>query len=133
MTTQLGFLDTNLFVHSLYSNDRHYARCREIIAALEDGSAQGWLDATIIYELTFILARGRRFTDRMAIASYVQNIISLAGVHVENEDLLMAAIDRWARRGVGFADAWLFVQAMATGQPVCTVNLRDFSGVSNTF
>jgi len=133
MTTQLGFLDTNLFVHSLYSNDRHYARCRQIIATLEDGSAQGWLDVTIVYELTFILARGRRFTDRMAIAHYVQSIISLAGVDVENEDFLLAALDRWARRGVGFADAWLFVQAMATGRPVCTVKMRDFGGASNTF
>jgi hypothetical protein len=47
--------------------------------------------------------------------------------------LFVAALDRWAVHGVSFADAWLFAQAMASGQPVCTVNARDFKGVVNTF
>lgn len=133
MIAQFGYLDTNLFVHSLHPNDPHCARCQEIIDALEDGSAQGWLDATVIYELTFILVRKRRFPDRAAIAEYLRTIITLPGIRVENEALLIAAIDRWSVHGVGFADAWIFVQAMAGGQPVCTVNARDFSGVVNTY
>ena len=133
MSVQLGYLDTNIFVHNLYPNDRHYLRCREIIAALESGAAQGWIDRTVIYELTFILARGRRFPDRSALAEYVRSIITMVGVRVEDEVLLITALDRWAVHGVSFADAWLFVQAMADGQPVCTVNARDFKGVVNTF
>jgi predicted nucleic-acid-binding protein len=133
MTVQLGYLDTNIFVHSLYPNDRHYLRCREIIAALESGAAQGWIDRIVVYELTFILARGKRFPDRPALTEYVRSIITMGGVRVEDEELLITALDRWANQGVSFADAWLFVQAMASGQPICTVNARDFKGAVNTF
>jgi predicted nucleic acid-binding protein len=133
MRGELGYLDTNIFVHHLYPNDRHYSRCRAIVAALEDGSATGWLDATIVYELTFILARGRRLPNRRAIAEYVQSIIAMPGVKAEEPQVLAAALERWAARGVGFADAWLFARALADGRPICSVNARDFTEVGNTF
>jgi predicted nucleic-acid-binding protein len=133
MTIDLGYLDTNIFVHSLHPKDETYARCREIITALEEGSATGQLDVTVVYELSFILARGRRFPDRLAIAEYIQSILTMTGVIVEDTEILKTALERWATRGVGFADAWLFARALASETSVCTANARDFSGVRNTF
>jgi predicted nucleic acid-binding protein len=133
MTINLGYLDTNIFVHNLHPKVENYARCREIITALEEGRATGRLDATVVYELTFILARSRRFPDRPAIAEYVQSILTMTGVIVEDLETLKTALERWATRGVGFADAWLFARALADETSVCTANARDFPGVRNTF
>ena len=35
MATELGYLDTNVFVHALFPQDVQYARCRAIVADLE--------------------------------------------------------------------------------------------------
>ena len=40
---ELGYLDTNLFVHALYPNDPHYPRCRTILTALAEGEATALL------------------------------------------------------------------------------------------
>lgn len=129
----LGYLDTNLFVHALYPNDPHYPRCRALLAALADGTATGWLDVVVVYELTFILARRRRFPNRQAIERYLRGILAAPGVQVDDHATLVATLSRWATRGVGFADAWLLARARATGRPICSVNDRDFDGVLNTF
>ena len=54
-------------------------------------------------------------------------------MRAEDRPTLLAALGSWATRGVGFADAWLLARARATGQPICSVNERDFGGVPNTF
>ncbi len=131
--TMLGYLDTNLFVHALYPNDPHYLRCRALLAALADGTATGWLDVVVVYELTFILARRRRFPDREAIERYLRGILAAPGVRTEDRPALLTALGSWATRGVGFADTWLLARAQATGRPICSVNERDFGGVPNTF
>ena len=33
---QLGWLDTNLFIHALFPRDPHYPRCQELLRALAD-------------------------------------------------------------------------------------------------
>jgi predicted nucleic acid-binding protein len=129
----LGYLDTNLFVHVLYPNDPHYPRCRAILSALADDQAIGWLDAIVVYELTFILARRRRFPDRQAIARYVRGIIEAPGVMAPDKQVLIAALDRWVTQGVGFADAWLYVRSANDGKSICSANSRDFGGVQNTY
>jgi predicted nucleic acid-binding protein len=128
----LGYLDTNLFVHALYPNDPHYPRCRALLAGLAAGTATGWLDVVVVYELTFILARRRRFPDRPAIERYLRGILAAPGVQADDRATVLAALSRWATHGVSFADAWLLTRAQATGQPICSVNDRDF-GVPNTF
>ena len=131
--SELGYLDTNLFVHALYPNDPHYPRCLAILTALAEGEATGWLDAIVVYELTFILGRRRRFPDRRSIARYVRGIIETPGVVAADKGLLLAALDRWVAQGIGFADAWLITCSSAIGSSVCSANARDFQGVSNTY
>jgi predicted nucleic acid-binding protein len=133
VTGDLGYLDTNLFVHALYPNDPHYPRCRAILSTLADDQAVGWLDAIVVYELTFILARRRRFPDRQAIARYVRGIIEAPGVMAPDKQALLTALDRWVAQGVGFADAWLFARSVTDSVSICSANSRDFGGVQNTF
>lgn len=95
----LGYLDTNLFVHALYPNDPHYPRCRALLAALADVTATGWLDVVVVYELTFILARRRRFPDRQAIERYLRGILAAPGVQVDDRATLLAALGRWRAPG----------------------------------
>lgn len=133
VTGDLGYLDTNLFVHALYPNDPHYPRCRAILTALADEQATGWLDVVVVYELTFILARRRRFPDRQAIARYIRGIVEAPGVMVVDKQMLLTALYRWAMQSVGFADAWLFTRSLMEGRAICSANSRDFGGVPNTY
>lgn len=130
---ELGYLDTNLFVHALYPNDPHYPRCRALLTALAEGEATGWLDAIVVYELTFVLGRRRRFPDRQAIARYVGGIIETPGVVAADKGLLLVALERWVAQGIGFADAWLFACSAAANVAVCSANARDFQDVPNTY
>lgn len=133
MSEQFGRLDTNIFVHALFPRDTQYARCRAIIAALGDGSGEGWLDPLVVHELTYVLLRVRQFRDRAAIGIYLRDLLRMPGLQTAQRSLLLTALARWATRGGGFVDAWLATLALGDGQPVCTANARDFPDVRNTF
>lgn len=133
MTTKFGWLDTNLFVHPLFANDPHRPRCHAILQGLQDGDAEGWLDPTVVHELTFVLGRQRQFADRRDVHQYVQGIVLAPGVHAEDKPGLLEALDHWERQNVGFVDAWLGVLARRRGMPICSVNRADFPGLPNTF
>ncbi len=133
MSGQLGYLDTNPFVHALFPQDPHYPRCRVLITELNGGNAEGWLDPLVIHELTYVLLRLPHFPDRTAVEVYPQDILRAPGVRAPQRALLLAALARWAGRGGGFVDAWLATQALADGQPVCSANVRDFPDVPNAF
>lgn len=133
MSDRLGYLDTNLFVHALFPNDAHASRCQALLSALDEGRAEGWLDPLVIHELTYVLLNLRRFPDRTAVEAYLRDLLRAPGVRAPQRALLLAALARWASRGGGFVDAWLATLALAEGQPVCSVNARDFPDVRNTF
>jgi predicted nucleic acid-binding protein len=133
MATELGYLDTNLFVHALFPQDTQYARCRAIVADLEQGVATGWLDPLVIHELTYVLLNLRRFSDRAAVERYLRGIVRSPGVQSAERDTILAALSRWASRGGGFVDAWRATRALEQGHSVCSVNARDFPDVPNTF
>lgn len=133
MTVQLGWLDTNLFVHALFPGDRQHARCREIIRALEEGAAEGWVDLLIVHELTYVLGRLRVFPNRAAIQHYIRTILLNPNIQAADKAALLEVVARWATEGVGFADAWLTMLAQRHGLAVCSANVADFPGVDNTF
>lgn len=133
MSENLGYLDTNLFVHALFQADGPYPRCRALISTLNAGTARGQLDPFVVHELTYVLLRLRIFADRAAVEVYLRTILQAPGVQAPQRDLLLAALSRWASRGGGFVDAWLATRALADGEPVCSANARDFPDVENTF
>ncbi|MBV9279291.1 MAG: PIN domain-containing protein [Chloroflexi bacterium] len=133
MTEQLGWLDTNIFLHSLYHNDPEFQRSRAILAALDSGEAEAWLDPVVVHELTYALARHPSFSTRQAIHAYVRDIVLTDTIHLPDKDGMIEALARWESQGSGFADAWLAVLACRHGLPVCSANRRHFPDVQNSF
>ncbi len=133
MSQQLGWLDTNLFVHALYPNDPQCARCRVLLAALQHGRAEGWLDPLVVHELSYVLTRQERFQTRENVHDYIRGILLTESIHAQDKEGLMEAVARWATRGGGFTDAWLAVLARHHRLPVCSANAADFSDTPNTF
>jgi predicted nucleic acid-binding protein len=130
---QLGWLDTNIFVHALFPRDPHYQRCQPLLGTLDNGAAEGWLDILVVHELTYVLGRLPAFADRAAIERYLRSILLNKQIRADDKPALLEAVARWAAQGVGFADAWLAVLAQRRGLPVRSVNTGDFPDVGNTF
>jgi predicted nucleic-acid-binding protein len=128
----LGLLDTNVVVRSLFPTDPHCPRCLAILAALEQGEAEAWIDVTVVHELTYVLGRLPTFS-RADVHTYVRGVLLAEGVHADEKAALIEALDRWAIGSTGFVDAWLAVLARRHGLPVCSINAGDFPDVPNTF
>jgi predicted nucleic acid-binding protein len=133
MPAQLGVLDTSVFLAVFFPNDPNARRCADIIRALEDGRAVGWIDPLVVHELSYAAQRIRRFSSPAGIQEYVSSIIRLEGVQAEDKESLLEALSRWAVEGVSFVDAWLAVRAKGHSARVCTINEKDFPGTENTF
>ena len=134
MVLQLGLLDTNLFIHPLFVRDPQAARCQALIAAIERGDAEGWIDITVVHELTYALRRVPGFSDRAMIHDYIIRILAMPQILADDKAALIAGLARWATAGVGFVDAWLAALAEQRSLPICSVNRRDYpASLDNTF
>jgi predicted nucleic acid-binding protein len=130
---QLGWLDTNIFLHSLLPNDPHYPRCRALVRALQEGRAEGWIDVTVVHELTCTLQRLPGYRDRTRIRAYIERILGIAQIRADDKTALRETLLLWEQRG-GFVDIWLATLAGRRNLPVCSVNERDFpADLDNTF
>lgn len=134
MAVQLGWLDTNVFVHVLYPGDREHRRCRAIVEALADDHAQGWLSFAVMHELTYTLSRKPGFGTRTAIATYVNSLLSFPGVLAHDKVTLVNTLARWIESTtIGLVDAYLAELAERDGVPVCSANARDFPATPNSY
>ena len=134
MTVQLGWLDTNIFVHSLFPNDQPYPRCQAILKALDEHRAEGWVDVGVLHEVTYSLTRMRLFPNRLSIYTYIEEFLSNPSVHADDKSSLLDATYHWATSGVGFIDSWLITLAKRRGLPICSANSGDFPAhLDNTY
>jgi hypothetical protein len=135
MATQLGWLDSNLFIHALYPHDRPYARCRQILTMLRSGEAEGWVDPVVAHELTHVLPFTPQFRDRSrrAVLEYLLPLLGYDSVRADDKPSLLASLSEWAMEGGDFADARLRVLSRQRQVPVCSANKRHFRAVRNTF
>lgn len=133
MAVAVGWLDTNIFIHAIKINDPHRPRCLDLLKALEDGRAEGWLAPTVAHELSYVLSRLPHFNTRTAIGTYLNAILSYPGVRAADKPLLVATVARWAGDTMGFVDALLAELAQRDGLPVCSVNARDFPATPNSY
>jgi len=129
-----GFLDTNVFVHPLYENDPDRARCRQVLDDLSEGRAIGFLNHIIVHELTYVLkAKVESMKSRQDIRDFITPFLLLDNIEVPDRELLVAALVDWAdNSSLGFADVLLKQYALQSGRPVCSVNRKDFDGVTNS-
>lgn len=133
MIVQLGWLDTNIFIHALFRNDLHYSRCVLLLQALQAGRAEGWIDPIVVHELTYVLIRQPQFPTRQAVQEYVLAILETGSIRADDKQSLIDAVTAWAAQGVSFADARLAALARRRGLPICSVNQQHFTDVGNTF
>jgi len=134
MSVQLGWLDTNIFIHLLFPRDREYPRCRAISDALERGEAEGWLDITVIHELTYFLGRHRNFPDRAAVCDYIRTFLEMDAIRADDKAALRDTLLRWETQRVGFIDAWIAVRTVRQGLPICSANESDYPAtLDNSF
>jgi len=126
VAVELGWLDTNIFIHALSAPDSHYARCTDLINALQDGRAEGWINATVLHELSYVLSRRRDFAMRTTIATYLLEILNAPGVLAAEKAILIATVTRWGTTTITEL-------TQRDGLPVCTVNARDFPGIANAY
>ncbi|HLG74271.1 MAG TPA: hypothetical protein VK009_27940 [Chloroflexota bacterium] len=132
---EYGWLDTALFIHLLFQNDRLRPRCREIVHQLETDEATGWFDVLVIHELTYSLPRTKlpQFATRQGIADYIRGFVELDSVQAESKDELLEGLELWAQGRVSFTDARLAVLARQRGMVLCSPNEKDFEAELNTF
>lgn len=133
MPVDLGWLDTNIFVHAVTLGDPHRARCLDLLDALSDGRATARLAPTVAHELSYVLSRRQAFSTRVTIAAYLHNILAAPGVLADDKPGLSAAVERWAAGAMSFVDALLAELAQRDGVPVCSVNARDFPTTPNSY
>lgn len=133
MAEQLGWLDTNIFVHALHLGDPHRERCLGILRSLAEGNAEAWIDPVVAAELTYVLPRRSGLRTAVEVRDYLLDVIRLESVHADDKEALIGAVLRWERTHVDFADAWLTALCQQRDMPVCSVNRRDFLSVRNTY
>ena len=124
MAEDLGWLDTNLFVHAR-TRDEHSAACRKLLARLEVGDAQGRIDPVVVHELTYTLTKKFPVSKQEA-AEYARMVLSWDSIEATGgKEPLIAALSTWAAHNVAFADALLAARALQDGTCVCSMNTRD--------
>lgn len=118
------WIDSNVFVHAQL-RDTHSEACRKLLAALEDGSIQGWVDTTVLHEVSYVLTRRFRWS-RENTAEYLLLILHAQGVRtVHPQEALERAVALWMRSGKAFVDCLLAALAEQQGTSVCTVDADD--------
>ena len=127
---QLGWLDANLFIHPLHT-DEHSEACRRILNSIQRGDSEGWLDPVTLHELSYVLLRFFH-GDRGKVLSYLLPVIAIDGIKMHDKICALETLKRW-EQGLSFGDARIATIAKRTGFPVCTVNARDFAGLENTY
>src|SRR5690625_876280 len=125
---KFGWLDATIFIHVLFANDPHHARCKHIVETLEKGDGEGGIDAVVIHELTYVLpsALPKVFTDRAVIAEYILSFLILDAVYSNEKEVLIASLQTWSTSNVGFADARLRILGEKSHLPVCSVRFQEY-------
>ncbi len=97
-------IDTNVLVRYLTQDDAKQARAvDELIAEAVAEGGRLRIDDVVLCELVWVLRGAYRF-DRVAIASALDKILSVALFAVDDRELLRQALDEYRRSGADFAD-----------------------------
>lgn len=125
------WLDSNVFVHAQFRDD-HSEACRKLLAALEEGTIEGWVDTTVLHEVSYVLTRRLRWS-RQDAAEYLLLILNAPGVRtVHPQESLERAVTLWMRSDKAFVDCLLAALAEDQGSTVCTVDTDDILALGAT-
>lgn len=118
------WLDSNLFIHAQL-RDAHSEACRRVLAALEAGTIEGWVEPAVLHEVSYVLTR-RFGWSRHDAAEYLLLILSAPGVRtVHPVEALERAVTLWMRSDKAFVDCLLAGLAAHGEGAVCSVDADD--------
>lgn len=121
---QTAWIDSNIFVHAQL-RDAHTEACRKLLAALEEGTIEGWVDTTVLHEISYVLTRRFRWS-RKDTAEYLLLMLHAPGVRtVHPKESIARAISLWMRSDKAFVDCLLAALSEYHGSTVCTVDTDD--------
>ena len=102
-------VDTNILVRFAVNDDpRQVAQARRTI-----GSQDIWIGVTVLLELEWVL-RSRYAYERTEVLSFLRQLLTTAGVEVEDEAQVATALD-WYADGADFADALHLARSQLRG------------------
>lgn len=119
------FVDTNVFLRFLLADDRRlYELARRVFEKAESGEVGLWTTDVVILEIVWTLKSFYKMSAK-EIQGKVSAVVALEGLKVGNADLLLTALDIFAGKNVGFADAYNLVLAQKEGVGVLSFD-KDF-------
>lgn len=114
--------DTNVVVRLLVRDDEDQSRRAELAwrRAITEGGA--WIPTVVLVEVYWVLRTAYRF-DRATIASALRRLIGSEGVSVEDEVIVLRALDSFETAPADFAD-YMILEA-ARRRDVLPLNTFD--------
>ena len=101
------FVDTNVFIHFLLEYDpQRLERCRQLLAAAENGEIDLETSDMVIAEIVWFLERPPIRMKPNAIRDRLLPLIGLPGLRLPDKNFLGEAFQTYVERGVNFIDAY---------------------------
>lgn len=109
-------VDTNVIVrYFIKSSDVHYVESKAFFSKVEDRSINCKLEQIVIGEVIYVLKKVYG-VEKAVIAELLVNLLSLDSLFCDDKEVMLAALDMYAKKSIDFADAILCAK----------VNLRGF-------
>lgn len=119
-----ALIDTNIFLDVFLEREGFYEDSKAILKLCEDGSIKGFITASSITDIFYILRKGLH--DSEAAYEYLGAVLYIAKVLPVTEDDVITA---YSRKAPDFEDCLLSVCAESFGcNMIITRNTKDFSG-----
>lgn len=121
------FVDTNVFVHTLFTvSPREHAACVKLFALAAKDAVHVWTTSWVLAELVWLLMRQKM--SRAEIRRLLLVVIASEGLDVLDRDVIMDALDGWGER-LDFIDSMNVVLAKKNGIGQVISFDKDFDGL----
>lgn len=123
-------LDANVLIRFL-ANDhpQQSTKARQLIEKSAQGKISLWLSDICIAEVIWTLTSFYQ-VDRKQIANWLKTVVQNPGIELEDENLMLAALENYQKFNMDFIDAYHAAVAAARHWPVASFD-RDFDKFKN--
>ncbi|MDQ6633104.1 MAG: PIN domain-containing protein [Verrucomicrobiota bacterium] len=130
MTGNYQLLDANVLIRFL-ANDhpQQSPKARQLFARAAAGEAFLWLSDVCIAEVVWTLTSFYE-AERKQIAEWLKTVVQNPGIELEDEELMLVALENYSRMNVDFIDAYHAAVAAARKWPIASFD-RDFDKFKN--
>ncbi|GED33901.1 PIN domain-containing protein [Brevibacillus centrosporus] len=134
MTNHL-VIDTNIVIRFL-TNDHpiHSPKAYELFKLAVEGKIDLYLDPFVVGESVYVLSSKHYKFSREEISDKLKQLVEFEGIYSPEKNVILLALDMFAKNNVDYADAFLAARAETLGNSVViTFNSKDFNrlGVNN--